>query len=89
VFPEMKMRPKVTGLAGGRSKVETFEMFWNSSKFQESARSGGGVKVTLGSSTVKDLDHQFRVQTGGAHTGGEHIPFVGSMHKGPKIVGSR
>jgi hypothetical protein len=37
----------------------------NSSKSGGSVSSGGGATVVIGSSTVKNLDHWIRVQTGG------------------------
>jgi hypothetical protein len=44
------------GLAGSKSKVETFEISEIFQVREESESSGGGATVTIGSSTVKDLD---------------------------------
>jgi hypothetical protein len=44
------------GLAGSKSKVETFETSEIFQVREESESSGGGATMTVGSSTVKDLD---------------------------------
>jgi hypothetical protein len=47
----------ISGLTGGRSKVEAFGTSEIFQVREESESSGGGVTVVVGSSTVKDLGH--------------------------------
>jgi hypothetical protein len=54
---EAEVETHTSGLAGSKSKVETFETSEIFQVREESESSGGGATMTVGSSTVKDLDH--------------------------------
>jgi hypothetical protein len=54
---EAEVETHTSGLVGSKLKVETFETSAIFQVKEESESSGGGATMTIGSSTVKDLDH--------------------------------
>jgi hypothetical protein len=85
------MRPKVTGLAEGRSEVETFETLEIFQVREERESSGGGVTTTVRSTAKEEI---WTIQSTSRHqkksrVGGNRSQPLDLGVCGPTVVGSR